>query len=220
MICTNTSGSTINNSERPNIVCGSNRLIRPRWRMSRSAGASPGGLPLNGPRGVNAAAVAAALLGLERIAGAPHGLQVAGIARVGLDLAAQPGHLHVDVADVAAELRRLRQILARYRLAGARREARQEPRFGGSQAHDLGTAKQFAAGGVEAKTAKANGARRLVRDPATLDDVADAQDQLARFERFREEVVGALFEPVDPVFGFGHRGQQQDGEAGGPAAAA
>ncbi len=45
------------------------------------------------------------LLGLERIAGAPHGLQVAGIARVGLDLAAQPRHLHIDIADVAAELR-------------------------------------------------------------------------------------------------------------------
>src|SRR6266446_909927 len=124
MICTSTSGSTISSSERPNIVCGSNRLIRLRWRMSRSAGASPGGLPLNGPRGAN---VAAASLGFERIAGAPHGLQVAGIAWVGLDLAAQPGHLHIDVADVAAELRRLRQILARYRLAGVRREAGQEP---------------------------------------------------------------------------------------------
>src|SRR6266851_5653869 len=162
MICTNTSGSTINNSERPNIVCGSNRLIRPRWRMSRSAGASPGGLPLNGPRGVNAAAVAAASLGLERIAGAAHGLQVAGIARVGLDLAAQPGHLHIDVADVAAELRRLRQVLARHRLAGARREAGEEPRFGGGQVDDLAAATQLAAVEVEAKSAEADRARRLV----------------------------------------------------------
>src|SRR6266851_6220768 len=215
MICTRTSGSTISSSERPNIVCGSNRLMRLRWRMSRSAGVSPGA-----PRAANAAAAAAASLGLERIAGAAHGLQVAGIARVGLDLGAQPGHLHIDVADVAAELRRLRQVLARYRLAGARREAGEEPGFGGSQVHDLAAAKQFAPGGIEAKPAKANGARRLVRDPAALDDVADPQDQLARFEGFREEVVGALFEPVDPVFGFGHRGQQQDGEAGGPAAAA
>src|SRR6266851_831667 len=220
MICTNTSGSTINNSERPNIVCGSNRLIRPRWRMSRSAGASPGGLPLNGPRGVNAAAVAAASLGLERIAGAPHGLQVAGIARVGLDLATQPRHLHIDIADVAAELRRLRQILARYRLAGARRETGQQPRLGGGQVHDLVAAKQFAPGEIKAKPAEANGAHHLVRDPAALDDVADPQDQLARFERFGKEVVGALFEPVDPIFGLSHRSQQQDREAGPPAVSA
>src|SRR5438132_12853030 len=111
MICTSTSGSTINSSERPNIVCGSNRLIRLRWRRSRSAGTSPGGSPADGPRGANAAAIAAASLRLERIADAAHGLQVARIARVALDLAAQPGHLHIDVADVAAELRRLRQIL-------------------------------------------------------------------------------------------------------------
>src|SRR6266567_1288113 len=189
MICTSTSGITINSSERPNIVCGSSRLIRLRWRMSRSAGASAGGSPLNGSH-----AAAAASLGLERIAGAPHGLQVAGIARVGLDLAAQPGHLHIDIADVAAELRRLRQILARYRLACPRRKARQQPRLGGRQVHDLVAAKQFAPRDVEAKPAEANGARRLVRDPAALDDVADPQNQLARLERFREEVVGALFE--------------------------
>ena len=48
MICTSTSGITINSSERTNIVCGSKRLIRLRWRMSRSAGASPGVSPLNG----------------------------------------------------------------------------------------------------------------------------------------------------------------------------
>src|SRR5579864_5974973 len=103
MSCNSTSGITINSSERPNIVCGNSRLIRLRWRMSSSAGGSP-------IIGTGADAVAAALLGLERIAGAPHGLQVAGIARVGFDLAAQPGHLYVDIAHVAAELRRLRQI--------------------------------------------------------------------------------------------------------------
>src|SRR6266851_707567 len=212
MICTSTSGITIKSSERPNIVCGSSRLIRLRWRMSRSAGASPGASPPNGAIGASAAAS----LGLERIAGAPHGLQVAGIARIELDLAAQPRHLHIDIADVAAELRRLRQILARYRLAGARREAGEEPRFGGGQVDDLAAAKQLAAVEVEAKSAEADRARRLVRDRAALDDVADPQDQLARFERFGQEVVGAPFEPVDPVFGFGHRGQQQNREAGAP----
>src|SRR2546423_1411920 len=114
MICTSTSGITISSSERPNIVCGSSRFNRLRWRMSTSAGASPGGSSpngaiwgaLRGPLWATIAAGAAASLGLERIAGAAHGLQVARIARVGFDLAAQPGHLHIDIADVAAELRR------------------------------------------------------------------------------------------------------------------
>src|SRR5438477_8872812 len=159
MICTSTSGITINSSERPNIVCGSSRFNQLRWRMSRSAGASPGGSAPNGAiwgalwgaLWATIAAGAAASLRLERIAGAAHGLQVARIARVRFDLAAQPGHLHIDIADVAAELRRLRQVLARYRLAGARREARQQPRLGGGQVHDLAAAKQLAAGEIEAK---------------------------------------------------------------------
>src|SRR5271170_7935456 len=120
--------------------------------MSRSAGASPGGSPASGT----------ASLGFERIAGAPHGLQVAWITRVGLDLAAQPGHLHIDVADIAPELRRLRQILARNRLTRPRRQAEHEPRFGGRQAHDLAAAKQLAAGQIKAKGAEAKGARGLL----------------------------------------------------------
>src|SRR5580765_4074342 len=148
MIWTSTSGITINRSERPNIVCGSSRLIGLRWRMSRASGAKSGGslrmLSTFAGGAISAAALAAgapaspgpasltrmASLGLERIAGAPHGLQVTGITRVGLDLAAQPGHLYIDVADVAAQWRRLRQILARYRLSGPCRKAGQEPRLG------------------------------------------------------------------------------------------
>src|SRR5271155_3231611 len=148
MICTSTSGITIKSSERPNIVCGKSRLMRLCCRMSRSAGASPGGSR------AGAAVSAAASLRFERITGAPHGLQVAWVARVGLDLAAQPGHLHLDVADVAAELRRLRQILARSGLARPRREAQQQRRLGAGQTHDLAAAKQLGAGEIEAKGAK------------------------------------------------------------------
>src|SRR5579863_5408763 len=184
MIWSSTSGITIRSSERPNIVCGSNRLIPPRWRMSRASGAKPDGSSVS--------------LGLEGIAGAADGLQIARIARVGLDLAAQPGHLHIDVADIAAELRRLRQILARYGVAGPRREAGQEPRFGGGQTHHLAAAEQFAAGEVEAEDTEAKDARGIVRDPAALDDIADAQHQFARLERLCQVVVGALFEPEDP----------------------
>ena len=115
MICTSTSGTTISSSERPNIVCGSSRLIRLCWRMSSISGAR------SGVASARVATASAASLGLERIAGAAHRLQIARVARVALDLAAQPRHLHVDIADVAAELRRLRQLLARHRLPGARR---------------------------------------------------------------------------------------------------
>src|SRR5687768_7125117 len=104
MIWTSTSGITINSSERPNIVCGSSRLIGLRWWMSSVSGSKPGVLPRTGAKSAGAsaaksAAVATMSLGLECIASAPDGLQITGVARVGLDLAAQPGHLHIDVAD-------------------------------------------------------------------------------------------------------------------------
>src|SRR5690348_11958837 len=121
MIWTSTSGITINSSERPNIVCGSNRLIQPRGRMSKSSAASDGG-DNKAPDGAGAAAS----IRLERIAGAAHGLQIARETRVAFDLAAQSRHLHVDGADIAAELAGLRQFFPRYRLARVLREAAQE----------------------------------------------------------------------------------------------
>src|SRR5712691_10905560 len=190
MIWTSTSGITISSSERPNIVCGSIRLIQLRWRTA-SASAARAGAAISA--GICAAG-AANSLGLERIASAADGLQIARVARIGFDLAAQPGHLHIDIADVAAELRRFRQVLARDRLAGPRCEARQQPRLGSRQAHDLAGAEQLAAGEIEAKSAKAKGARHLVGDPAALEDVADSQHQFARLERLCQIVVGALFE--------------------------
>jgi len=39
------------------------------------------------------------------------------------------------------------------------------------------------------------------------------QDELAWLEGFREVIVRSLFEPIDPVLGFGHRGQQQHRDA-------
>src|SRR5438128_3755987 len=115
MICTRTNGITISSSERPNMLCGNSRLSQPRWRISKLSDAGAAG----SSAGAAGSATAAPSLGLEDIAGAAHGLQVTGITRVALDLAAQPGHLHVDIADGAAARRRLRQLLARHRLAGA-----------------------------------------------------------------------------------------------------
>src|SRR5207247_5490562 len=126
MICTSTSGITISSSERPNMLCGSSRLSQPRWRISKPSNAGAAA----SSAGSAGSATTAPSLGLEDIAGAAHGLQVARIARVALDLAAQPGHLHVDIADVAAERRRLRQLLARYRLAGPRCQSREQSGLG------------------------------------------------------------------------------------------
>src|SRR5580704_10339523 len=106
---------TISSRERPNIVFGSIRLIQCRWRISRVSSRV-------GRMSNDRLLIAASSVRTQRIAGAAHRLQVAWIARIGLDLAAQPVHLHVDVADIAAELRRLRQFLARYGLRCVLRE--------------------------------------------------------------------------------------------------
>src|SRR2546430_15915337 len=106
------------------MVCGNSRLTQPRWRISKASATGPppnSRGPAVSPRG-SAGNVALVSLGLEDITGATHGLQITGIARIVLDLAAQPRHLHIDIADVAAEGRRLRQLLARHGLAGLLRQ--------------------------------------------------------------------------------------------------
>ena len=52
-----------------------------------------------------------------------------------------------------------------------------------------------------------------------LQDVADAQHQLARLEGLGQIIVGAALQPVDAVLGLGHRGQQQDRHVAGLAQA-
>src|SRR5207244_4308668 len=197
MICTSASGITISSSERPNIVCGSIRFIQLRCRTTTASAATSGGGAIRGAvAAVMSAAMTLASLGLEGIASAADGLQVARVARVGFDLAAQPRHLYVDIADVAAELRRLRQVLARHRLPGTRRKARQQSSLGGGEAHDLAAAEQLAARRIEAEGAKAQRRRGIVGGAAAGEDVADAQDKLARLEWLRQIIVGALFEAV------------------------
>src|SRR6188472_2812672 len=147
--------------------------------MSSISGARPGA-------SVPGAAMIADSLWFERIAGAAYGLEIARKARVGFDLAPQPRHLHVDIADIAAELRRLRQVLARHRFAGARRQARQQPCLGGGQVHRLLTAEQLATPRIVAEGAEPDIAVGLIGDGAAVKDVANAQHQLARLERLGE----------------------------------
>ena len=193
MTCTSTSGITISSTERPNMVCGNSRLIRARLadfehlrrEARRLSAAAPGAAGLT-------ATASAPSIRLEGIAGAAHRLQIARIARIGLDLAPQPRHLHIDVADVAAELRRLRQLLARHRLPGPRRQARQQRpprRRSGAPDRRRGTARR-----VPGRSGTRRTARCASVSSATgrrSQDVADPQHQLARLERLREVIVGA-----------------------------
>src|SRR5690348_16667278 len=111
MICSRISGVTMISSERPNSVRGSIRFSHPgRAPAAPKRAAGTGVRPAASAGGGAAVKVS---IGLEDIAGTAHGLQVTREFRVALDLAPQPGHLHVDGADVAAELRLLGEVLAR-----------------------------------------------------------------------------------------------------------
>src|SRR5438045_9452239 len=89
---------TISSSERPKVVCGKSRFIQPRWRISKPSAAA-GEVSARGSAG-NAGRLS---LGLEDITGAANGLQIARIARIALEFAPQPRHLHIDITDVAAD---------------------------------------------------------------------------------------------------------------------
>src|SRR3972149_3759802 len=86
-------------SDRPSSERGRTRLIRARNRRIAGAGAV-GGAPRANRVGVAVTITgpATASIRLQHVAAPAHRLQIARKARVGLDLAPQPGHLHVDGA--------------------------------------------------------------------------------------------------------------------------
>src|SRR6185437_10626025 len=180
MICRRTSGVTMIRIERPKRLRGSARLTR-----------------LRGRSGVGSATAAGSSIGLEDIARPSDGLEIAREARILLDLAPEPRHLHVDSAQIAAELALLRQRLARHRGAGGLDEAGEQRRLGRRQMHRLLAAEELAPLAVEAEGAEADLADALGRRRRqALEDVADAQHQLARLEGLRQVVVGAALQPV------------------------
>src|SRR5882672_8543376 len=137
------SGVTMMSSERPNRLRGSARLIRLRCCRA-AAGAAPGSAPTSG-------AAMPPSIGLEDITRPSNRLDVARKFRVGLDLAAQPRHLHVDGADIAAELRLLGERLAGDRLVGTTHQRSQQAGFRRGQADRLVAAKELVALEIEAK---------------------------------------------------------------------
>src|SRR6185312_2570926 len=168
-------------------------------------------------RWLSAAAVPASgaprSIGFEDIAGAAHGLEIAREFGVALDLAAQSCHLHIDGADIAAELRLLGERLARDRLARPARQRHEQRRLRRRQMHGFDAAIELAARQVEPAGAEAQFRRRDYRLRYALEDVADAQHQFTRLEGLRQIVVGAVLEAVDAVLGLGHGGEQQDRQA-------
>src|SRR5882724_9598414 len=167
------SGITMMSNERPNRLRGRARLIR--LRCCRAAAVAA---PRPGAAGFAATTPS---IGLEDIACPPNGLDVARKSRIRLDLAAQPRHLNVDSADIAAELRLSGERLARDRLVGPAHQRAQQAGFGRGQAYRLLATKQLAPFDVEAKGAKTRVAMRLGSgEGRTLQDIANAQHQLAR----------------------------------------
>src|ERR1700736_3156914 len=141
------------------MLCGNSRLTQPRWRISKASATGPA----IGSRGSAGSSVMLSL-GLEDISGAAHGLQIAGIAWIELDLATQARHLHVDIADIAAERRGLRQLLARHGLSGLLRQDRQKAGLSRGQVHGIAATEQFGARQVEPERPEpdlAHGPRRL-----------------------------------------------------------
>src|ERR1700691_5194425 len=122
------------------------RLNQRRWLSApaiRASAAFPassaksGGL--SGPRSI----------WLEDIARASHRLQIARKLGVALDLAPEPRHLHVHGPQIAAELRRARQILARHRLVRLARQRHQQRLFGAGELDRRRAAVKLAALQVE-----------------------------------------------------------------------
>src|SRR5579864_4010873 len=122
------SGVTMIRSERPNRLRGSRRLCQ---RGSSTARRAVVWLAPSLPTAPGAS------IGLEDITDASHRLEVAREFRIALDLAPQSGHLHVDRAHVAAELRLLGEPLAADGSARPSRERCQQRRLRGGQVHRL-----------------------------------------------------------------------------------
>ena len=116
------------------------------------------------------------------------------------------GDLDVDGA-LARAVAAAGELLARDVRAGAVAEDGQDLALALGDADDLVLAPQLAAVEAEHEGPEADRSRARPAAPARLgdrapEDVAEAQDQLARLEGLRQVVVGADLEAGDAVLGF------------------
>ena len=104
------------------------------------------------------------------------------------------------------------QFVPRHRRARVPRQDRQQVGLDRRKPDDCVIATEFLTADVEIELADRNhGVGR--RHRIAPEDRLDAKDQLARFERFGHIVIRAAFQPLNAVFRFAHRRQQQDRHA-------
>jgi hypothetical protein len=147
--------------------------------------------------------------GPQDVARAAHGLQPARVARVVLDLPAQPRDLDVDRALAPVDMGARDQLLARHGAVRLLGEGMEQRRLGGRQADMRALAHQLVAREVEGEGAEGYARRRHGRWRRAAQDRPDAQQQLVGLEGLGEVVVRAGGEAGDAIGRLGARGEQQ-----------
>src|SRR5216683_1670745 len=153
---------------------------------------------------------------VELVAGAPHHLQVAGPARVALDLFAQAPNVDRDRGWTADEILvpdSVEQVIATEHLAGVGDEVVQQVEFLGSELDGLAADFETTVGWIEldfaAAQASVGGWLGVESDAAQLG--FHSGDELAGAEGFDNIVVGADAQSADAVSFFAPCRKQDDG---------
>src|SRR5262249_47573187 len=157
-------GTTMMIKARANSVCGECRSAQ-RAIVSNFSASQFMHRPLSGP---------------QPITFAPGGAQVAWEARIGLDLAAEPGNLHVDRAFVDAAADALAQRLATQHIAEPRRQGAQQRDLGIGERHALTLLHELAQREVELEGPEFRvlGAYSGIGRPPAAQHALDAQQKL------------------------------------------
>jgi hypothetical protein len=147
--------------------------------------------------------------GDHAIADTTHRLQEQRIGGVALDLAPQAVDLHVDRTLVHGAI--TRQCVARHRFAPRQCQNPQHIALAVGETNDFLALPQFAAFQMIDVRTECDLLQRLDRwRRGALEDIADAQGKLARFERFCDVIVGADLQALDPACRLVARRQHDD----------
>src|SRR5580704_846558 len=157
------------------------------------------------------------LRGLEAVAGAAHGLEIAGIFRVGLDLLADAADVNVDrargdVGGVAPD--GVEKVIAGKHASLVAREIIEQAELGGGGGYGVAAHGESHGRGIDFDVADLHGTGRK-RALEAAQHGFHAGHEFARAERFRDVVVGAEFETENTIGfaalrrekNYGNRGQ-------------
>src|SRR5579872_3722987 len=159
------------------------------------------------------------LRGLEAVAGAAHGFQVAGIFRVGLDFFADAPDVHIDgarshVGGIAPD--GVEKVITREDASLVAGEEVEQAELGGGSGNHAAADGEGHRRGIDFNVADFHGTRWKRAFEAAQDGFY-AGDKFTRAERLGDVVVGAEFEAEDAVrlaaFG-GEENYRHGGEAG------